>query len=254
MTGTASTEALLLGSGGWIPTAARATCSALVRRGDRALLIDAGTGVSRLVEDEEILRGVGELDVVLTHFHLDHVVGLAYLPALPVPAPPRLFGPGESLYGKPTEELLARLLDPPLFGLQLDSLVSHVGEIGEGALEIGPFALRARVQHHHNDPTLAFRIEDLLAYCTDTAYDERNAELARGCRTLVHEAWYTEDAGRDEATHASAREAAQIARDAKVERLVLIHVRPGVDEERLAAEARAVFEEAEVGRDLLRLL
>jgi len=41
-------ESVLLGSGGWMPTAARATCSTLVRKGPDALLIDSGTGVARL--------------------------------------------------------------------------------------------------------------------------------------------------------------------------------------------------------------
>ena len=250
----ASTQALLLGSGGWVPTASRATCCALLRRGDRALLIDAGTGVSRLVEHDRLLRGVRELDVVLTHFHLDHVVGLAYLPALPLSAPPRLHGPGESLYDQPTEAILGRLIGWPLFGVELDALVAGVEEIGEGELEVGPFALRARRQDLHADPTLGFRVEDLLAYCTDTSYDEGNAGLARGCRTLAHEAWYTEDAPREEATHSSAREAAQVARDAGVERLVLIHVHPNADEGLMEEEARSVLVQTEVGRDLMPLL
>jgi hypothetical protein len=39
-----------------------------------------------------------------------------------------------------------------------------------------------------------------------------------------------------------------------VERLVLIHIRPGADEERLLEEARSVFAPAELGSDLLALL
>ncbi len=71
-----------LGSGGWIPTPSRATCSALLREGDHALVIDAGTGISHLVTTPDLLEGVSTIDIVLTHFHLDHIVGLAYLPAL----------------------------------------------------------------------------------------------------------------------------------------------------------------------------
>ena len=42
----------------------------------------------------------------------------------------------------------------------------------------------------------------------DTSYDEDNVAFARGSRALMHEAWYTEDAPREESTHSSAREAA----------------------------------------------
>ena len=82
------TEVRLLGSGGWIPTSRRATCSALVRDDDHALAIDAGTGIGHLVEDPGLLEGIRRMDIVLTHFHLDHVVGLAYLPALSLPQAP----------------------------------------------------------------------------------------------------------------------------------------------------------------------
>lgn len=57
---------LLLGSGGWIPTPERATCSALLHEGDQALVIDAGTGISHLVAEPSLLEGVRTMDIVLT--------------------------------------------------------------------------------------------------------------------------------------------------------------------------------------------
>jgi ribonuclease BN (tRNA processing enzyme) len=246
-------EVVLLGSGGWIPTSRRATCSALIRAGEHALVIDAGTGLARMVEDPGLLDGVREIDIVLTHFHLDHVVGLAYLPALPLPQPPRIQGPGKWLYGAPTAEILARVISPPLFAVGLETMAAGVGEVPPDGLSLGPLRLRARVQRHHNHPTLALRVDDELTYCTDTSYDHANVQFARGSRILAHEAWYTEDAPRDQATHSSAREAAITARDAGVEALALIHIRPGADEDRLAEEARSAFKRAVVGSDLLRL-
>jgi ribonuclease BN (tRNA processing enzyme) len=247
------TTALLLGSGGWIPTSTRETCSALMRDGGHALLIDAGTGLSRLVEERTLLEGVDAVDIVLTHFHLDHVVGLAYVPALGLTEPPRLHAPGRRLYGNSSEDILGRLLGPPLFGLELPALVSDVREIGEEPFEVGPWMLRTRTQERHNHPTLALRAGDELAYCTDTAHDPGNVELAAGCRVLCHEGWFTEDAPREEATHSSAAQAAVVAAAAGVERLVLIHVRPGADEGPLLAEARSRFDAADVGADLMRL-
>ena len=91
----------ILGAGGWIPTGTHATCSALLREGDAAVLIDAGSGVERLVADPSLLDGVERLELVLTHFHLDHVVGLAYLPGLRGAGgiPPRIWGPAQALFG-----------------------------------------------------------------------------------------------------------------------------------------------------------
>lgn len=243
-------EILLLGSGGWIPTAERETCCAYIRRGSRVLLLDAGTGVQRLVEEPELLYGVDALDIVLTHFHLDHVVGLSYLPALQLPGPPTLWGPGRRLGEGRSVDLLERLLAPPLFAVPLAELAA-VRELPEGGLSLGPFELTTRVQERHSSPTLALRVGDELTYCTDTALDRENASFAAGSRVLFHEAWYP-GAATDDPTHSAAGEAGAVAREAGVDRLVLIHLSPLLRSvEELEASARAEFPAASAGRDLV---
>src|SRR5437588_410003 len=78
----------ILGGGGWFPAQGRQTACALLRDGDSAILIDAGTGVGRLVEQPELLDGIEQLDILLTHFHLDHIAGLASTPAPGICAQP----------------------------------------------------------------------------------------------------------------------------------------------------------------------
>jgi ribonuclease BN (tRNA processing enzyme) len=243
-------EGVLLGTGGWIPTSRRETCSALVRQGAHVLLIDAGTGVHRLLERPELLAGVGRVDVVLTHFHLDHVVGLAYLPALRLPVPPTLWGPGELLAGVPTRSILERLLGPPLFSAPLSAIVGGVHEVPAGELELDSFTIATRVQELHSEPTLALRIGDAVTYCTDTAPDPRNVAFATGSHVLLHEAWYAQGTSED-GNHSAGGDAGRIAREAGVERLVLIHVNPLQDsDEDLAESAQREFPGAEVGMDL----
>ena len=243
-------NAALLGSGGWIPTVRRETCCAYLREGERVLLIDAGTGVQRLVADPALLAGVERIDIVLTHFHLDHVVGLGYLPALPLK--PTIWGGGELLGAGSTEAILGRLLGTPLFGAEPSELAEEVREIPSGEFEVGPFALTTRIQQLHTDPTLAVRVGD-LTYCTDTAADPENAEFAAGSALLLHEAWHAADST-DDATHTAAGEAGRIASEAGAEQLVLIHVSPLLREDRdLLAPARAAFAAAAVGEDLVPL-
>ena len=241
-------EGILLGSGGWFPTSRRQTCSALLRQGCDVLLIDAGTGLQRILERPDLVEGAENVDIVLTHFHLDHVVGLSLVPALPLSRPPVVWGPGELLVGTPTRSILEGLLGRPLFAAPFDSMARDVREISGGELVLGSFVLTARVQERHSDPTLAFRVGDALTYCTDTAPDPGNVLFAGGSHVLLHEAWYAQD--HDE-IHSAGGDAGRIAREAGVQHLVLIHVNPLSDsDEALAESARAEFTHAEVGTDL----
>ena len=231
--------------------AERATCSVLVRRGDRAVIIDAGTGLERIVADHALLDGVTELDLVLTHFHLDHVVGLAYLPGLRAvaSAPPRIWGPGAALFGISSDEAVRRIAGPPYFDADFALIATEVRELRAGAQQVGPFTLRVRIQPGHSTPTLALRFDDALTYCTDTTLDEENVGFASGSQLLMHEAWYVEDAPETPEIHSSAREAAVVARDAGVEELVLIHLHPHRDPAPLLAEAAEVFDNVALGVD-----
>lgn len=243
-------DARLLGSGGWMPTDARECCCLFVRKDDRALVIDAGTGLRRLVTDPALLDGVSRVDIALTHFHLDHVYGLAFLPAIEPPV--HVWAAGHALAERPADEIVHRLLDPPFLLPEPEGIWELVAEVHELELpqaEIGPFRIDLRIQPRHTNPTLAYRIDGKLVYCTDTAYDEDNAAFARGAAVLFHEAFHPGESTEDP-THTAAGEAARIAAAAGVEHLVLIHISPrGVDEEELLRVARTRFPATELGRD-----
>jgi ribonuclease BN (tRNA processing enzyme) len=230
-----------------MPTDERETSCTLVRDGDVALLLDAGTGVRRLVTDPEPVAGVERVHVCLTHFHLDHVIGLFYVGDVGVPV--EVWGGGETLEGTPTAELVAQLLQSPFAPPSFAGSFAGVHELREGEQEVGPFRVRARKQPLHTNPTLALRIGDELALCTDTGYDEANGDFARGARVLLHEAFEAADTIGDPA-HTAAGEAARVAAAAAVERLILIHLNPlNASDDALLACARKHFPAAEVGRD-----
>jgi ribonuclease BN (tRNA processing enzyme) len=218
------------------------------------VLIDAGTGVERLVADRSLLEGVTQLDLVLTHFHMDHVAGLAYFPGLRGAGgcPPRLWGPAATVFGSSTDEVLRRAFTPPFSDADYGLIAREIRELAEEQA-VGPFTLRTRQQRGHSTPTLALRFDDLLTYCTDTPYDAGNARFAAGSRVLMHEAWAP--AGSPESTdiHSSGADAGRVAAEAGVERLVLIHLHPGGGHEAVLEEARAEFGPVELGSDLLEV-
>lgn len=90
------------------------------------------------------------------------------------------------------------------------------------------------------------------AYCSDTAYLPENVPLLEGVDLLFHEATFSraESARATETFHSTAEQAATIARDAHVKKLVIGHFSARFDDESgLLAEARAVFPETIVANE-----
>jgi ribonuclease BN (tRNA processing enzyme) len=237
----------ILGSGGGAPSGVRETACYLIRDGGRALLVDVGTGARRLLGDPRLLDGVEELQIVLTHFHLDHVCGLTYLPSLGVAA--TIWAPGRWLYDRDAARILEPLRRPPIAPTdQTRSL--PVRELRDGVQEIGGFRVRASAQPHHWSPSAGLRVDDGLALITDTPYEPSSAPLADGVPLLLHEAWSSSAAPVYAEHDATGADAARVAGEAGAQRLILIHLSPHLaDHAPVLADAAAGFDRVELGTD-----
>lgn len=241
----------ILGSGGGTPSAARETSCILIRDGGRALLLDMGTGARRLLTDPSLLNGIGELHVVLTHFHFDHVCGLPYLPWLRAGA--TIWAPGKWLYDKESADILKPLRTPPVAPSDVTKTYA-INELAPGSQMIDGFEVRANPQPRHWAPSVGLRIDDHLAFVTDTPYETSSSDLADGVIHLLHEAWSSSQAPIYPDRDATAADAARVAQEAGATDLTLIHLNPTLDDLRvLLDDATGTFERVALGEDEMRL-
>ncbi len=96
-----------------------------------------------------------------------------------------------------------------------------------------------------------------IVYTGDTRPSERTVEIARNADVLIHDASFTSDLQEwaEETKHSTAREAAEIARQAGAKQLVLTHIsaRYSKDSRPLLDDAKAVFGNVVVAEDLMTL-
>lgn len=241
----------LLGTGGWLPSDIRETSCYAVRSASSLLLLDASTGLRRLVTESAVCDGITRIDIALSHFHLDHVIGLSYLDALSRDTEVCIWGVRRWLYGETTNSIISRLLCEPFGSAPRSELYDSAHELNVGTDHIGPHPVRVRAQMAHSQPSVGFRYSDDLAYCTDTAFDSGNIDFTASVSVLLHDAWVSGSAGTR--FHSSAVEAARIAEEAAVQRLVLIHLDPRLHPPSLVDQARKIFSNSELGIDSLKI-
>jgi ribonuclease Z len=87
------------------------------------------------------------------------------------------------------------------------------------------------------------RSDQVLAYSCDTAPTSSVVHLARDADVLVHEANGVGDG------HSTATGAAEVAAEADVDRLLLVHLPPG-DKTASLREARQIFPHTDLGEEL----
>lgn len=98
------------------------------RCGGRLVIVDAGTGLVALGVDLAA-SAPPEIDILLSHLHLDHVGGLPFFkPALMADRLVRLHC--GNLRGESAEEALDRLFSPPLFPISLSQLPGSFEHVG----------------------------------------------------------------------------------------------------------------------------
>jgi ribonuclease BN (tRNA processing enzyme) len=226
---------------------------------DTLVVFDAGTGIARFAEPwaQEVLKRHSKVLLLLSHYHIDHVAGLIYIPFFFKEKKICIAGPGKKIYGRSAEEILCELITPPYFGRRLTDFTIDldVHDLDTGMNTIGGIKVETVLQEH-SDPSLGLKVNDTVCYITDTACSGSSLDFISGSRLLLHETWLDRNDYKKDPNallaHSAIQQVAEMASRAGVESLLLIHLNPGYDEQRLIAmerDAQELFANAQLARD-----
>lgn len=233
-----------------------------VRTTKTQLIIDGGSGIRQL--GYQLLggpcgKGQGEVHVLFTHFHWDHLIGLPFFTPI--------FIPGNTIHFHAVQpelpEVIQTVFKKPFFPVPFEGLgskiVFHQLEPRKatrfGDLDVTPYQL------DHPDPCWGFRIEHLqgktrkvYSHCVDTECTRVSREqlgpdlpLYQNVDLMTFDAQYTlmETIEKVNWGHAAATLGLDIALREKVKKVVFMHFDPAASDERIAQaeqQARRYYE------------
>lgn len=248
---------VVLGSGTSVPHPVRSQPAHWLETESGTMMLDAGASAVHRAAQENL--DWSNLDAIwISHFHLDHVGGLA----------PFLFGTKHSPQTRERRKPLT------IFGgAGMKKLFKAFDEAGDYKLLKQPFPvelrevaprtefeilpnLRAQVfSTEHTSESLAIRLTNdkaSLVYTSDTGHTESLGAFAHGTNLLLMECSFFRN--KPVRIHLELSEAMQLARRAEPQTVVLTHLYPEWDGVDIAAEARKLWTGNTIGAtDGLRL-
>ena len=205
------------------------------------IVLDAGTGLRNL--GLRMAGGGKQVNILLTHLHLDHIQGLMFFaPAFSPDSELVIWGPEAP--DAPLLDRIARYISAPLAPVEVRELPCRVSfqDAPHSEWQIGPATVRA-ASVTHRGPTLGYRITEgdtSLCYIPDhepvlagdlgriEAEWISGYELAREATLLLHDCQYTDEEYPSHVGwgHSSLSDTLAFARRTQPERVLLFHHDP----------------------------
>lgn len=224
----------------------RTSCT-MVSEDDDLLILDAGSGIQHL---NAINFTSKRIDILLTHLHMDHIVGLGFFSPFFTPGQEvHIWGPKTS--SKTLRSRLSRYLSPPLFPVLLRDLPCDIvfHEIGNTEFKINHFTIKSNYIIHPG-PTIGYRVtgnRSVFTYMPDHEPALGRAgivanskwisgfDLALNADVLYHDGQYTAEEYKTKKGwgHSCIEDALEYASLCKVKKILLAHHDPTHSDEQL---------------------
>lgn len=217
-----------------------ATACVVLEDGDRRLILDAGSGLRQFGLSLAESARTGHHDILLSHAHWDHVLGLPFFaPLYDAEATVTVLGPDQP--ASTLDQVVRGLLAPAVWPL-VPAARLQVRAVTAGAVEGTAFQVRAH-RVAHAGVTLGYRIDTetgpSVSYITDNElgrmHSGERAELVHfvaGSDVLIHDAAWPDALLPERAGwgHSSVGEAIALGMDAGCRTVVLFHHDPDADD------------------------
>jgi phosphoribosyl 1,2-cyclic phosphodiesterase len=216
----------------------------------QVFVLDGGTGIVPLGR-KLAADGVRTVNLMLSHFHADHISGVPFFrPLLDPEATVRIHSARRA--GKTGRMILQETIKPPVFPIPVDDLHARIvyHDIpDEGALSFGKVRVTTCLLNHPSGAT-GYRFDcgnESVAYISDVEHESGGPDpglvsFVRGCGLLIYDTTYTveEYATRLGWGHSTVEAAVELVQAAGCRRLCAFHHNPEHDDATLSLREQAL--------------
>lgn len=229
----------VLGNNGPFPSAGGACSSYLIESKDTKILADAGSGsLSNLMK----IMDPADLDCIfLSHLHWDHITDIPVL---------YYYLHISRLNGREVKPISLYMPGTPTGVYEIingfNMFKTHIINDGQTIFIKDMTVEAAAMTHPVETYALGFSsVGKSIVYSGDTTYNKRLPVFAEGCDLLITDSAFLENQLRETSPHMSAAQAARVASEAGVKKLLLSHQVPGTEENAYQMEAGLIFKNVE---------
>jgi ribonuclease BN (tRNA processing enzyme) len=235
-----------LGTMGWFDSKLGNTLCVLLDTAEAYIVFDCGGGFYKL---DGYIKENKPIIILLSHFHLDHIIGLHALDKFDFPQGMKFFGPPG------IKRLFNTIVNAP-YSMPVKRLKTKL-TINEFSNNLKLSVKITYAKLRHSGVCYGYRVQaqnKCVTFCTDTGVCANLELLARGADILITECSLPPGKIDESWPHLNPQQAAAIAKKAKVKQLLLAHFDAGAypqlsDIKKAQSTARKIFKNTLACRD-----